>query len=448
MWICKLFACFPILLAMSLFALAEDSRWAKAIDVEGSATINSVEQTFDGGFVAVGTASDDSPDKTLFIQLDSSGKLQWAKTYGSGTHSYMTLQASDGGFVFAGRVRRNALVVKLDAAGGILWQKSYATSASSEGAQFESRDIHEARSIIQAADGGFFVLGNSTRSNQKDVWCMKLRSNGTIKWQKRYGAATSDDEFSHAIGTNDGGLIFVGGTNEIKDGGKLNELPWVVKLNQHGSIVWQKVYSSENSGFAMASAITATVDGGYVVGCTSTEGWAIKIKADGSLSWQTAFHYGSLMTKVRVSSVRQERDGHILLMGTSGFMPWPMSYVVGHIWTARLDSQGKMFWHTGFGKATDPGGDYVSAIHDTPSDGTVFVGRWYTGTGVNGLVAQTSSNGLTCRGFREPIQLSSYESSLKAQTAYLEIKKNDFWMQDAHLKQAPASVKIVNLCSK
>lgn len=417
--------CLCLFMPISAYAVNDGSQWAKAF--QGLLVVSSLEQTFDGGFVAT------SGDR--FIRLDSSGQLQWAKRYSAGAD--MALQTSDGGFVFVGvaAVRDlDAVVVKLDAAGNILWQKAYGSSSSDE-----------PTAILQAADGGFFLLGLSTRSNYNhtQLWCMKLSAEGSILWQKTYGNNVNSNWLISAVATNDGGMVFVGTT------GKYN-LPWVVRLDQKGGIRWQKQFHLER-----ATSITATADGGFVVGGWSSQpgvrltGWALKLDANGALQWQTGFQPGfqkdsqdSNYPYVVVSAVRQEKDGHILVMGTVR-----ESEDHSEIWTARLDSNGKMFWQKAFGQSGATTFLLV-AIHDTPDDGTVFTAtRYRNSTTGDVVVARTASNGMVCGAFRGSLQVSNYDISLKSEATRVGSRKNTFAMRTIHVTQAPVHIKVTDLCA-
>jgi hypothetical protein len=306
--------------AISGQAATDSSHWAEAIHVnQMSAAIRSVEQAFNGDFVAAGQEQIHRTQNVLFIRLNPSGEIKWAKSYGSkdaSAHVNATLQTSDGGFVFVGRIsnqrglRRDALIVKLDVAGNILWQKAYGTSSSA------SDD--EAIAITQAEDGGFFLLGNSmTPSPPGDglshVWCMKLSSDGNVLWHKTYGKRKTSQTLYGAVTTKDGGLVFVGRTSYF---------PWVVRLNQEGSIRWQKELLLPGPYYnPTPTAITATADHSFIVigsipgYVIPGSGWAVKLGSGGALKWQTRFYHEK--ESVSATAVRQENDGHILVMGTA-----------------------------------------------------------------------------------------------------------------------------------
>ncbi len=136
--------------------------------------------------------------------------------------------------------------------------------------------------IQQTNDGGFIVAGQSN-SNDGDVsgnhgsddfWVVKLNNTGTIEWQKSLGGTIDEIIFS-AQQTNDGGYI-VAGVSRSNDGDVSGNHAsadyWVVKLSSIGAIEWQK--SLGGSGFEGANSIQQTDDGGYIVagGSLSNDG--------------------------------------------------------------------------------------------------------------------------------------------------------------------------------
>ncbi len=164
-----------------------------------------------------------------------------------------------------------------------------------------------ATSIVQTSDGGYIVAGYSY-SNDGDVtgnhgsadyWVVKLDNTGSISWQKSLGGS-GDDEAASIVQTSDGGYIMAGSSNS-NDGDVTGNHGsydcWVVKLDNTGSVSWQK--SLGGTGGDLASSVEQTSDGGYIVAgqSYSTDGdvtgnhgvadcWVVKLDDTGSISWQ------------------------------------------------------------------------------------------------------------------------------------------------------------------
>ncbi|MBS1939311.1 MAG: T9SS type A sorting domain-containing protein [Bacteroidetes bacterium] len=133
-------------------------------------------------------------------------------------------------------------------------------------------------SIIQTSDGGFVGAGftNSTNGDVSgnhgiiDAWVVKLNNTGSLQWQKCIGGTEQD--FAHSIQqTSDGGFILVGSTQSndgdvsgLHEGANGGRDVWVVRLDNTGNIQWQKCLGG--TGGEEAYSIQQTSDGGYVLG--------------------------------------------------------------------------------------------------------------------------------------------------------------------------------------
>lgn len=138
------------------------------------------------------------------------------------------------------------------------------------------------------ATGGYIVAGN-TRSfgalfeEIPDIWVLKLRVDGSVDWQKRYGGGYWENALSIQQ-TNDGGYVVAGWTTSFSRGYDA----WVLKLTADGTVEWQKAYGG--GGSDDAESIQQTIDGGYILagdtesfGAGEADFWVLKLKSDGSM---------------------------------------------------------------------------------------------------------------------------------------------------------------------
>jgi outer membrane protein assembly factor BamB len=281
---------------------------------------------------------------------------------------------------------------------------------------------------------------------------MKLNSQGAVLWQKTYTNKKNQLIFS-AVATGDGGLIFVGSTGGIKRPNVM--LAWVVRLNAEGNALWQKKYNHEIEYLVRATAVATTADGGSVVGGYSItqplfairfwSAWALKLDTNGVRQWQRDLRNRYTYDTIDLSGIRQEKDGHILLMGTNGEYPNGAHAV---IWTAKLDSAGNMFWDETFGKSGVTSFD-LTAIHDTRNDGTVFTGTRIKESAMDGLIAKTSSDGMVCDAFLSDTSLDLFSPGavFKENTTHAKIKQSTFVQRTLYITRAPVHVEIIDLCA-
>lgn len=264
--------------------------WQKALGGSGADNALEIQQTLDGGFIVAGDSNSNNGNLTSnngscdawIVKLDTTGNIEWQKNYGGSNCEYLSSikQTNDGGYIFA------------------------ATTYSNDGD----------------------VMGNQGGS---DYWIVKINSLGTIEWQKTYGGSGFDAVYNIQI-TNDGGYVFAGGANsnngDVSGNHGLADF-WIVKTNLMGVIEWQKALGG--SYMDRASKIINTIDNGYVVAglTTSNDGdvsglynfgfsdfWIVKLNSHGDLQWQKAIG-GSNFDEAY--SIEQTSDNGFIISGFS-----------------------------------------------------------------------------------------------------------------------------------
>lgn len=184
--------------------------WDKSIGGGGTDHPWSIKQTNDGGYIVCGS-SDSFLGNTnvLLVKTDSLGNLLWSKTFG-GTDlefSYSVLQTNDGGYIVAGKTKSfgagayDVYLIKTDSSGNLQWSKSYGGA---------NDDL--ANNVQQTVDGGYILTGLSLSfSSSANVYAIKTDSLGIVQWSKAYGGSGADGGYSSKE-TVDGGYIFSGYT--------------------------------------------------------------------------------------------------------------------------------------------------------------------------------------------------------------------------------------------
>jgi hypothetical protein len=285
-----LFASIVTLLSVT-FSIAQPTvQWQKSVGGTGNDYAESIQQTNDGGYIVVGISYSNDGDVSgnqgasdcWVVKLNAFGTIEWEKSMGGSgdDNARLIQQTNDGGYIFIGPSDSNDgdvsgnhgnldyWAVKLTSTGVIEWQKSLGGTGY-EYAQY----------IQQTSDGGYIAAGSSF-SNDGDVsgnhggfdcWVVKLNNEGTIVWQKSLGGL-SNDEAESIQQTNDGGFILAG-HSDSNDGDVSGNHGgpdyWVVKLSSIGTIEWQK--SLGGSGSDQAKSVQQTNDGGFIVaGYTSS----------------------------------------------------------------------------------------------------------------------------------------------------------------------------------
>ena len=342
---------FTILSLSFIFQDCYASQWAKTYGGSDSDLAYTIQQTSDGGYIAVGQTDSFGIDanNTLVLKLNKSGNVSWAKSYsGSIFAARLIQQTVDGGYVLAGQ---DSTIVKLDSSGNIIWQKSYGSSMP--------------RAIQQTKDGGFIVTCNSTGFGPggSDIGVFNIDSNGNLLWQKAYGE-TNADVPSSIQQTSDGGYIVAGETNSFGTGNPTDM--WILKLDSSGTILWQKTYGGTSSD--KAYAIQQTEDGGYIVLAGSGSFgsvWILKLNSNGGIIWQKSFEKNTNSSPL---FFKQTSDGGYIVGGYRF-----VSSTVG--WLLKLDKSGHIAWQKTYGGTAI---DVANSIQQTSDGGYVVAGYTYS----------------------------------------------------------------------
>ena len=335
---------------MLKLSAAGDIQWAKCLGGTNDDVVSSIIQTKDGGFAVAGyTASRDGDvsgshdtgsgywGDYWVVKLSAAGAIQWQKCLG-GTFQDLgssIIQTADQGFAIAGSTTSSDgdvtgyhnsgdfWIVKLNASGDLAWEKALGGD-NQDGAS----------SIIQTSDSGLVVAG-LTGSTDGDVtgnnggwdgWILKLNASGDLQWQKCVGGSSYDYAES-ILSTSDGGFIAACYThsNDSDVSGNHGGLgdAWIVKLSSTAQIQWQKCIGGSGTDFPLS--IIHTTDGGFAVAGYTTsndcdvsgnhggsDGWVIKLTAEGGIQWQKCI--GGSGDDV-AESISQTANGDLVVAG-------------------------------------------------------------------------------------------------------------------------------------
>lgn len=383
-----------LLLALLILSLSIPSwaEWAVRIRGRGQSgetydDAYSIKQTNDGGYIVAGEIGDAHTEGDLWIiKLDSNGGIVWQKAIGSQDQygnqvfdrAYCVQQTADGGYIVAAESDRfRYWVLKLNADGSIVWQKFY-------GGQFAG-----AKSIQQTSDGGYIVGGHGTgagtsNSGGGDFGLIKLNPDGSVAWEKVYGAVNNDGkstwEFLYSVQqTTDNGYIMSGTEQSF---GIWNDVDfWLVKVDQQGNILWRKSYRgpSQEDDLSKCSEwqpdVRQTPDGGYIVagmtrsfGAYGSDIWVLKLDGSGNVEWERRYA-GTCSDTVRSICVTKY-GGYILAGVTTDICG---SYNRVRAWILKLDTDGFVEWDR-----TLKMDSWANSIEQT-KDGGYIVAGWIKG---------------------------------------------------------------------
>jgi hypothetical protein len=287
--------------------------------------------TSEGDFVMFGDTQSNNGDVSgnhggfdyWVVKTNDQGNLLWQRCLGSSVNDLalqMKLDDDDNIYVIGESFGNDGditvpcnltdfWIVKLSPNGDLLWDRTLGGS-----------NLETGICILPTSDGGYIAGGYTTSNDgdvsctepsldQSDAWIVKLDSNNNIEWDQCYGGSFNETT-TDIIATDDGGYIFVGGTNSNDgDVSGFHGVPggdrdiWVWKTDGWGNLEWQKclggsldegrgeITDAGNDEYII-NAYTDSNDGD-VSGNHSNPGypdiWIVKIDIEGELLWQQCF---------------------------------------------------------------------------------------------------------------------------------------------------------------
>lgn len=299
--------------------------WSKTIGNSNTDYAWAIAQTADGGFI-IGAHTESfgqgGHDVNL-IRTNPQGEVIWSKTYGgaSADGAYSLQPAFDGGFIVAahtssyGEGQHEIYLLRTDADGEVLWAKTYGNTG---GDFLRAIDLTPDLGFIMVAETYSFGAGNA------DIYVIRTDMNGDTLWTRTFGGAGDDFGYSVRL-TSDQAYIIAGHSRSFGQG-QLDAL--LMKIDDHGEILWAKTYGGLDEDFAYS--VEPTVDGGYIMtGGTKSfatggfcdvlcnDVYLIKTDENGDTLWTKA--YGSLGEE-RGWTVRATLDDGYAVAGiTTGF---------------------------------------------------------------------------------------------------------------------------------
>ncbi|GAB3714402.1 T9SS type A sorting domain-containing protein [Flavobacterium koreense] len=325
------------------------------------------------------------------VKLDNNGNVIWERSIGGSSNDDAVdiKQTNDGGYILIASTQSNdgdvsghnglpfgsnaqdVWVVKLNNLGLIQWQKCYGGTSADLG-----------RTIIQTTDGGYIFASDSESINgdlnglscggNNDYWVVKIDTIGTIEWQKCFGGTLYDYPIE-IIQTLDGGYIVAGhsnSTNGYITSNHGNYDFWVIKINNLGTLEWQKSFGGFNMD--LVTGIVQTLDGGYIVG-GGTSGnsgdfatggaWRfIKLNNLGNIIWNKSLP-GLLHTQFSQMKINPS-NGNILVIGSD------YTYSYHNIEIDRLDQNGNLILKNTFGGTAE---DFGTSLDFTTDNGLIIL---------------------------------------------------------------------------
>ncbi|MDQ1859323.1 T9SS type A sorting domain-containing protein [Chryseobacterium sp. WLY505] len=355
--------------------------WEKYFAGQNHDYLSATVTTQDGGFLLAGTSysgkgfdkKEDSKGGSdiWLIRINEFGDELWQKTLGSSSdeEARAVIQTTDLGFFVAGNIQnspkgygsKDLLITRLDKDGKELSQLILG-----------GKGLDEVEKMIPTKDGGA-LLGIYSRSSEVrvsgseqdsgmrgegsalnvqnsnpvsrnskqtenfgegDYWIVKLDKNGKVEWEKNFGG--KGDDHLRTLALTSTGFIIGGESRSERSGNKTVGIEegtdlWLIALNERGDEQWQKSYNFKNRDILMGMSVLHSADdksskGILLGGYTQAEGrvetddetfWMLYLDQNGNEQWRKHVKGESRQKEERLSDLKLNRDGSIILAGTS-----------------------------------------------------------------------------------------------------------------------------------
>jgi hypothetical protein len=250
-----------------------DTIWTKEYSMnlddnpDTSTLINQMAICNNGDLILVGnTSRPDIGSQTLLMRIDSAGVVLWIKTYIYSRHTmidgYSVIQTTDNGFAIGGDwympgtyADGDPIIIKTDSMGNKEWIKNL-------GGWYEDYFAK----LCLSADGNILMgttiadtsIGHSPISR---INVVKLDNHGNIIWNKKYGSSSLDNFLNNIRCLEDGNIICTGSVHKYPPWNS----GWVLKLDSNGDSLWYRLYNYfvGDGSFNDLDDIIQTEDSGF-----------------------------------------------------------------------------------------------------------------------------------------------------------------------------------------
>ncbi|OCA78825.1 secretion protein, partial [Chryseobacterium contaminans] len=356
-----------------------EEAWEKYFSGNNHDYLSATVTTQDGGFLLAGTSysgkgldkKEDSKGGSdiWLIRINEFGDELWQKTLGTSSdeEARAVIQSTDLGFFVAGNVQNSSK--------GYGSKDVWITRLDKDGKELSQlilggKGLDEVEKMIPTKDGGALLgvysrssevrdTGSGVRTREEkssgersvsataisqmpkassnfgegDYWIIKLDKTGKVEWEKNFGGKGDDHIRTLALTSN--GYIIGGESRSDRSGNKTvgtqegTDL-WLIALNERGDEQWQKSYNFKNRDILMGMSVIHSADnqskGILLGGYTQAEGriekddetfWMLYLDGNGNEQWRKYVAGESRQKEERLSDLKLNRDGSIVLAGTS-----------------------------------------------------------------------------------------------------------------------------------
>ncbi len=241
--------------------------------------ICAIQLSPDGGTFVAGIRH----GRVWVFRLNARGELLWERIFvnKAAVKDSTILTTPEGTYKIVGRPRQS-----------IAWE----VTLSPEGQQISERDVGNKsvpKTIYWLPNGGVLDARNRTGSGEGGISVIKQDAQGEIEWQHTFDKRYTVRDFDEADAiqpTPDGGYIVVGHTTR----GRSPLGVWVFKANQEGQIEWEESFGGKSEHYFkpyLINGFQVMKNGGcLLVVSRGWKTWIEKRASSGTLEWKKTFN--------------------------------------------------------------------------------------------------------------------------------------------------------------
>lgn len=314
----------------------------------------------------------DSTGQCNLLLLDTHGEIIWSKLLVSGRTSYgATLAlATDGNLILAlnsidlaGAALASVLKISV-ATGDILWE-SYFSLPSSPIPFSQGIVTTNILRIIPLHDGGYAVVANKPTAYSLSAvglsMVFKLDENGSLVWEKTW--ADKQSVFCRNIAENSGGELLVSG---VKGDSIFSQQSILIKLSPDGALLWDKSFDKRIiNNVNIDPEDNIWLSGSGRTSDLNRNKWVQKMNEEGNILW-SKFYTIDLPEDVDFAGITIMPNGDAVITGHHPVVNKSNAIL------ARINPAGTMLWAR---KITASGtNDYLVKVAATASGDIVAGG--------------------------------------------------------------------------
>lgn len=278
------------------------------------------------------------------------------------TKCHQSMMTNDGGILMAGFATDDIgieqfFLSKTDCQGNIEWYHLYENTSSLN---------NPGISINQTSDGGFFVVYNNGTVQAYDIVAMKLDELGTTQW-KNIMLGSRNDKINSALQTIDGGYLLVGTTNTFgqDSNGSLQSFRdiYVIRLDSDGTALWSRTFGRPESIEEAWDVIQTSNDLYAITGRyghnEATYAFLMILDDEGQMTSSTVYGLGNHRTIGY--GITNAANGQIVITGSTTVNKADFD-VAADAFLLQADLDGNLIWANSFAGSDTDGSDIGTSV--------------------------------------------------------------------------------------